>query len=881
MNDSTDNTNELDSYGVWVKHQPSTGADSEINESAESFDIDDAFDLPDFPESNDTIDAINSEFDIPVEDTLDLSDDFNNETEASDSEGVDSIEETEIDIPAEESIELPEIDTSDFEFPTEESAAPQIEDNFEINIPEESVISEETETVDASSDISDISIDDFNIEETDSAKTDDFQLPTEDGEISLDDFGFDDSSSGSSDDFQLPTEDGEISLDDFGFDDSSSSSSKTEEIVDEKPLDMDISFDASADAVETVDNVESDEIISDNDSSSTQTEEIVDFDTHTTEISSGDTEEIDLSDFGIDADAEETPITQNVEESKLKDRVVDYDLSVSDDNMASAPVVNEIKESQTNESSSDESVVPEVPVNANVTAVNNDLLEQIVADLSGLKEEINNLKTNLEEIKAQEHNRAQDEPVIPETTDEDAGGFFDDTDGDDTIALSGNELDNIMNTVEFSEETVVEENNEPVFDDSITEESNESIFDDTIVEENEEPVFEETAVSDSEINIPESDEGGFFDNIDGDDTIALSGNELDNIMNNVEFSEAEMPSETVTEETETVDSDEPAFETFEDDEEIPQEIDIEPVKIEPDFDLSDDIEEEKEEELTFDESSVKDETSSLTSETDIFGSVSEDEFIAEETDNFEETEFESESDEVLEEPNLDNIVLDDIANEDENEELPDEISIPKVDDILVESSNDDFINSVQDNTPQDMFIEEASPEAAEEISEEFEDSSEIEIGEKIDDYEDFMQMEKPTAEALTEGNINYLSEEKPEETDDFSDASFPSVENFLNPDPIVNDDVLNEPVFEETAVDEPVIEDEIAKEPVVETAPESEPIAESEPENTNDDLKQDIKSVLLYMDQLLENLPEEKIVEFAKSDEFATYKKLFSELGLS
>jgi hypothetical protein len=35
------------------------------------------------------------------------------------------------------------------------------------------------------------------------------------------------------------------------------------------------------------------------------------------------------------------------------------------------------------------------------------------------------------------------------------------------------------------------------------------------------------------------------------------------------------------------------------------------------------------------------------------------------------------------------------------------------------------------------------------------------------------------------------------------------------------------------------------------------------------------------MDQLLENLPEEKIMEFAHSDEFATYKKLFNELGLS
>ena len=49
----------------------------------------------------------------------------------------------------------------------------------------------------------------------------------------------------------------------------------------------------------------------------------------------------------------------------------------------------------------------------------------------------------------------------------------------------------------------------------------------------------------------------------------------------------------------------------------------------------------------------------------------------------------------------------------------------------------------------------------------------------------------------------------------------------------------------------------------------------------NAELKKDIKSVLLYMDQLLENLPEEKIVEFAKSEEFTTYKKLFSELGLS
>lgn len=47
------------------------------------------------------------------------------------------------------------------------------------------------------------------------------------------------------------------------------------------------------------------------------------------------------------------------------------------------------------------------------------------------------------------------------------------------------------------------------------------------------------------------------------------------------------------------------------------------------------------------------------------------------------------------------------------------------------------------------------------------------------------------------------------------------------------------------------------------------------------DLKDDIKSVLSYMDQLLESLPEAKIEEFARSEHFEVYKKLFEELGIS
>jgi hypothetical protein len=46
-------------------------------------------------------------------------------------------------------------------------------------------------------------------------------------------------------------------------------------------------------------------------------------------------------------------------------------------------------------------------------------------------------------------------------------------------------------------------------------------------------------------------------------------------------------------------------------------------------------------------------------------------------------------------------------------------------------------------------------------------------------------------------------------------------------------------------------------------------------------LKSELKIVLSYMDQLLESLPEDKIEEFAKSEYFDTYKKLFKELGLA
>jgi hypothetical protein len=100
--------------------------------------------------------------------------------------------------------------------------------------------------------------------------------------------------------------------------------------------------------------------------------------------------------------------------------------------------------------------------------------------------------------------------------------------------------------------------------------------------------------------------------------------------------------------------------------------------------------------------------------------------------------------------------------------------------------------------------------------------------------------------------------------------------------PVPFDDDMEEAFAEEglstldtpADVSEPALEDEAA------AGDEGfEPIAE-EPLDIPAGFKKELKTVLSYMDQLLESLPEEKIEEFAKSEYFDSYKKLFKELGL-
>ena len=86
---------------------------------------------------------------------------------------------------------------------------------------------------------------------------------------------------------------------------------------------------------------------------------------------------------------------------------------------------------------------------------------------------------------------------------------------------------------------------------------------------------------------------------------------------------------------------------------------------------------------------------------------------------------------------------------------------------------------------------------------------------------------------------------------------------------------------EEPAVTESVPEITLEEEPVAESA-EALPAEERKGEEgaIPENLRDEIRSVLKYMDQLLESLPEDKIQEFAKSEHFEVYRRLFEELEL-
>ena len=762
MSDSTD-TNELDNYGVWVKKPP-----KDIMPDTDGPDIiDDSFsldsldaDLPDF-DSIDTsagseTDVTEPVFDIPSEDALD--DPFAGVDFGSNDETQENAPTAEAPEVAEDNFSLDEITLDDIDFDTE---------------PISETSTESTTSADATEEVST----DFEITENPETsletETVDIDLDSmEDGEIDLDNFLSDDSSTSSSSSEET------VDLSSFGMDDSSTDSvnlddfldggefsdlnstgtgttQKSDEIVDEDPLNINLSFDETANSFSIEDDSEETSEIEERSSDS--------------ERSTGDdidTESIDLAEFGVDE--ENGLMTMQGPEDAInqaKDETINYDLKVNVDtdegttvSMSDVIAGTVNKEPEIEEETVTEEIVQaeDKPVieEAAMSAAGQQILQQLMGELTSLKNEIKDLKSELTDLKSQESKISIESPAEEENT-----GFFTDGGDDDTIALSGDELDNILNSAEFLEETASTEETEDTTS-TLTEES-------IIIDQIDEPVISE--VTEEEITEPE------------------------------EIAEPEViaePEEVIAEPEEVIAEPEPEIKTVSNGQFA----------------------------TTIDED--------VFSDNSIFEEPADDNVIIEDP-VIEESITEEADIEKTEEITAENEI---------SEELPDEIEIPRIEDISSDSEilvSDDSSLTI-DTTGIDDEIT-ISP-----IDEMFEDDTSIESN-------------------LTSDKLSYISEDKDNPVKTESPAE-ESIGDLDLPSPSL-DDIDEEPVIEETLIEEP-IESKVISEP----APNGE---------IPGDLKQEIKSVLSYMDQLLENLPEEKISEFAQSEHFVTYKKLFQELGLS
>ena len=258
------------------------------------------------------------------------------------------------------------------------------------------------------------------------------------------------------------------------------------------------------------------------------------------------------------------------------------------------------------------------------------------------------------------------------------------------------------------------------------------------------------------------------------------------------------------------------------------------------------------------------------------------------------------------------LMFETVVTFDENDEdLQEEIDIPKEenaveteeevneDESFEEPETNDFIESI--NAVDPTISETLTEDRLKYLEDTFEDDSNI--TEEVEETPE-EPVQEETEEVLTEDTVSE-PEETIEEDDEFEESNeptedvfnspqwdneVPSVENVLAENDTIedvatteSDTICEEEIIEPETVEDNIVQDEIDEPNSTEeevTQVVEKPVATNTTSPTSK-IQDDIKSVLVYMDQLLENLPEEKIEEFAKSEHFDTYKKLFSELGIS
>lgn len=554
-------------------------------------------------------------------------------------------------------------------------------------------------------------------------------------------------------------------------------------------------------------------------------------------------------------------------------------------------------------------------------------IKLLTEEIAELRREFSALKTEFEAFK----NKASaiNQSPVSETSDG-SGGFFDDgADDDNTIALSGDELTNILNTADFTEEHTEDHISEDFDEDETVNEleSPSQLPEEIEIPKNgddaDENKSEEISVN-QDLNFQQETEETFVDGVTEQDfeepfvppfeeeELPSTDDELREVMEEAYPDKEGVVSEDITEpldfedqESEELDD---MFQTPQWNTEVAEEdgtlssffnedngfmVSEEPV-------FQETVEEKTEEDFTVPTpvTELAEESVLEAVQEDTQKPVEEDVLEAEEAEPVEDV-FQTDQWTTLEAP---------MAQEGFIAE-----SEPVAEEIVKEDAEEDFVIPVQSSE----FADEPASREMQEYDEEVISSEENTVS-KSD--EEVGAAEEKTGESLfeephedarepSEEELTGIVEAEPVETISSADQwtaevssgteTEASAENeevdrsFVieeTPDIITEEETEHlqeleeepvEPILAESyGFETPDVKEDVSSEN--ESVPQSEEVAvENQISEIPQDLKQDIKSVLVYMDQLLDSLPEEKIAEFARSEHFELYKKLFNELGLS
>ncbi|MBN1698163.1 MAG: hypothetical protein JW881_11665 [Spirochaetales bacterium] len=585
------------------------------------------------------------------------------------------------------------------------------------------------------------------------------------------------------------------------------------------------------------------------------------------------------------------------------------------------------------------------------------ILNKIENELFSIKEDLSHLKNELQSLrKPQPAGVAVGDVKVPPS---DATGFFDQEE-DETIALTGDELNNILNTAEITEEEVdetavageevspeevaggegiaidevsggdeadiggIELEETPMsetWDETPQTEIDSTFEGEEIIDDFHEESQGETSETDEFMDTGFDDEGGeggtIARNLDEAADIGIEDNvsEEESGLYGEGFEETDMEEKLTGEdeiEFEEGFTDVSGFQEAGAD--VPQEKssetggEREAAPGDEFLALDEEIELEIPEEDVFEEEDVSQDISDV-----------DDAFF--DADEAETSSLEAEIDEVLasdeksgridvkttgkdEKPDIDDLIVENgppvisEKNEAISETMSDSISGEEEDIVEVSVKDDDLeLELPEEESEVDTDFEPGETDEGFEIENEKEsgagrdaesieeiDISEFGIEEGIEDIS--AQEEEtglPEVEAIDDTEEIGLPEEDliPEIEED--ESGFPEEEIIPETDEIGQPD---EEFISEA--EEPELTDETPEEISIDAEePDMMPSIEI-PGDTSGDvgilpekLKKDLKSVLSYMDELLVNLPEEKIKEFSRSDYWITYKKLFEELGIA